>query len=186
MTAAYSLRLKRVVLLDVVTLAGLYVLRVLAGGMAVSIPLSPWFLAFFMFIFLALAVVKRQSELHALRRSGGFVAGGRAWRTDDLPVLAAIGSAAGFASVVVLALYVQSPEVSERVCPAGGPVAGLSVAGLLAGAPDAARQPRGGGRRSGGVRATGPHELADRPRRARRVGRRAVTGCVLSACKLWA
>ena len=113
-TAAYSLRLKRVVLLDVVTLAGLYVLRVLAGGMAVSIPLSPWFLAFFMFIFLALAVVKRQSELHALRRSGGFVAGGRAWRTDDLPVLAAIGSAAGFASVVVLALYVQSPEVSER------------------------------------------------------------------------
>ena len=110
-TAAYSLWLKRVVLLDVVTLAGLYVLRVLAGGMAVSVPLSPWFVAFFMFVFLALAVVKRQNEL---RESGGSAAGGRAWRTDDLPVLAAIGSAAGFASVVVFALYVQSPEVSER------------------------------------------------------------------------
>ena len=113
-TAAYSLWLKRVVLLDVVTLAGLYVLRVLAGGMAVSVPLSPWFLAFFMFVFLALAVVKRQSELHALRESGGSVAGGRGWRADDLPVLAAIGAAAGFASVLVFALYVQSPEVSER------------------------------------------------------------------------
>ena len=113
-TLAYSLSLKRKVFLDVITLAGLYALRVLAGGVAVSVPLSPWFLAFFMFAFLALAVVKRQSELRGLRESGRPAVGGRAYLADDLPVMAALGAAGGFASVVVFALYVQSPEVSER------------------------------------------------------------------------
>ena len=113
-TLAYSLSLKRKVLIDVITLAGLYALRVLAGGVAVSVPLSPWFLAFFMFAFLALAVVKRQSELRALRESGQPAVGGRAYLADDLPVMAALGAASGFASVVVFALYVQSPELGER------------------------------------------------------------------------
>ena len=111
---AYSLSLKRRVLIDVVTLSGLYTIRVLAGGVVVSIPLSPWFLAFFMFAFLALAVVKRQSELRALCESGRSVASGRAYLPDDLPVMAALGAAGGIASVLVFALYVQSPAVSER------------------------------------------------------------------------
>ena len=113
-TLAYSLSLKRKVFIDVITLAGLYSLRVLAGGVAVSVPLSPWFLAFFMFAFLALAVVKRQSELRAERESGQPAVGGRAYLADDLPVMAALGAASGFASVVVFALYIQSPELGER------------------------------------------------------------------------
>ncbi len=112
-TVAYSLSLKRRLLVDVLTLAALYMARVLAGGMAVSVPLSPWFLAFFMFAFFALAIVKRQSELQALREPGRSAAG-RAWRTDDLPVLAALGAAASLASALVFALYIQSPEVSAR------------------------------------------------------------------------
>ena len=111
-TLAYSLALKRKIFVDIVTLAILYALRVLAGAAAASVPLSPWFLAFFMFAFLALAVVKRQTELHALRESGGGDPGGRAYVAGDIPVLTALGAAGGFSSVVVLTLYLRSPDVS--------------------------------------------------------------------------
>ena len=113
-TFAYSLLLKRKTFVDVIALAMLYTLRVLAGAAAVSVPLSPWFLAFFMFIFLTLAIVKRQSELYALRESNQFAASGRAYFVEDLPVMAALGAASSFASVVVLTLYISSPEMGER------------------------------------------------------------------------
>ncbi len=112
-TLAYSLLLKRKTFIDVVTLAGLYVARILAGAMAVAVVLSPWFLAFSLFLFLALAVVKRQSELYALRESDRSAAGGRAYFVEDFPVIAALGGASSFASVVILTLYIQSPEVSD-------------------------------------------------------------------------
>ena len=111
---AYSLSLKRKIFADVLTLSVLYMVRVLAGGVAVSVTLSPWFLTFFMFCFLALAIVKRQTELHALHESGLAVARGRAYLAGDLPAMTALGAASAFASVVVLALYIQSPEVSEH------------------------------------------------------------------------
>ena len=110
-TCAYSLSLKRKIFIDVTTLAMLYAVRVLAGGAAVSVPLSPWLLAFFLFLFLALAIVKRQGEL---RGSGRSASGGRAYLAEDVPVMAALGAASGFASVVILALYIQSPETGER------------------------------------------------------------------------
>ncbi len=113
LTVAYSLWLKRWIFADIVVLAGLFAIRVLAGAQAVSITLSPWFLAFFMFVFLALAVVKRQSELHALHEIGRSAADGRAYVAKDLTTLTSLGVASGFASVVVLTLYIQSPEVSR-------------------------------------------------------------------------
>ena len=111
-TLTYSLSLKRKLFVDVVALAALYMVRLVAGGLAVSIALSPWFLSFFMFAFLSLAIVKRQIELRALRESDR--AYGRAWRAADLPVAAALGAASGVTSVIVFALYIQSPEVSLR------------------------------------------------------------------------
>ena len=111
---AYSLSLKRKIFADVLTLCVLYMVRVLAGGVAVSVTLSPWFLTFFMFCFLALAIVKRQIELHALHQSDLTVARGRAYLIGDLPAMTALGAASAFASVVVLALYIQSPEVREH------------------------------------------------------------------------
>ena len=113
-TLAYSLSLKQKLFVDVLTLGVLYMVRVIAGGAAVSVALSPWFLAFFIFVFVALAVVKRQGELYGLYESGRTVAVGRAYRAADLPALAALGTAGAFASAVVFALYVRSPEVSER------------------------------------------------------------------------
>lgn len=108
---AYSLLLKRKVFIDVVTLALLYAVRALAGGVAVSISLSPWFLAFFMFAFLSLAVVKRQHELRTLFQSGETNTKGRAYVSDDLAVLTAFAAGSGFAAVVVFALYIQSSDV---------------------------------------------------------------------------
>ena len=113
-TCAYSLSLKRKTFIDVVTLAMLYAVRVLAGAAAVSVALSPWLLAFFLFLFLALAIVKRQGELRSLRDAGGSVSGGRTYLAEDFPVMAALGAASGVASVVILTLYIQSPETEER------------------------------------------------------------------------
>ena len=113
-TCAYSLSLKRKIFIDVTALAVLYAVRVLAGAAAVSVPLSPWLLAFFLFLFLALAIVKRQSELRALRGSSRSASGGRAYLAEDFPVVVALGAASGFASVVILTLYIQSPETGER------------------------------------------------------------------------
>lgn len=113
-TLAYSLWLKRLVLVDIVVLALLYGIRILAGAAPLSITPSPWLFAFAMFIFLALAIVKRQRELKGILDSGRSETGGRAYRAEDLPVMAALGAASSIAAVVVLALYVQSPEVNAR------------------------------------------------------------------------
>ena len=101
-TLAYSLSLKHKTFLDVITLALLFAIRVLAGAAVVHIELSPWFLAFFTFVFLSLAIVKRQSELRALQESGWSAVSGRAYVTVDLPVLTAFGAASGMAAVVGL------------------------------------------------------------------------------------
>ena len=108
-TFAYSLWLKRKTFIDVIVLALLYAIRVLIGAAAVSVTPSPWLLAFSMFVFLAIAIAKRQTELAA-----GEAPDGRAYRADDGPAMAALGAGSGFATVVVLTLYIQSPEVSVR------------------------------------------------------------------------
>ena len=113
-TSAYSLSLKRQIFADVIALAVLFTVRVVAGGVATAVPLSPAFLAFSVFVFLALAIVKRLSELHTLRAAGMTEAGGRAYAADDLVVLAGLGAASSFAAVGVLALYPATPGVIER------------------------------------------------------------------------
>ena len=113
-TTVYSLLLKRQVFLDVVTLAALYVLRVLVGVAAIGVLPSPWFLAFSMFLFLMLALVKRHRELAGLLDAAQERAAGRNYQVGDLPMLAGLGAASGFAAVLVLALYLNSPEVDAR------------------------------------------------------------------------
>ncbi|MEM9147455.1 MAG: UbiA family prenyltransferase [Pseudomonadota bacterium] len=111
LTLAYSLGLKRMLVVDIASLAGLYSLRVIAGAAATSIALSPWMLAFCGFFFFALAAVKRQAELTDARASGRAEIAGRAYRIEDWPVVMAMAVAAGHASVLVLALYIASPKV---------------------------------------------------------------------------
>jgi 4-hydroxybenzoate polyprenyltransferase len=110
-TLAYSVRLKGVVVVDVLTLAGLYTMRVVAGAAAIGVPLSFWLLWFSMFLFLSLSFVKRFAEIHALHRQGLLRAAGRDYTVEDLPVLQNLGTASGYMSVVLLALYIHSPDV---------------------------------------------------------------------------
>lgn len=111
-TLAYSLRLKQSPLTDVLVLAGLYTLRIIAGAAAVSIAPSFWLLAFSMFLFFSLALVKRFAELLGLTREQqeGIVAA-RGYRVEDLEGLAQSGIASGYLSVLVLALYINSEQV---------------------------------------------------------------------------
>jgi 4-hydroxybenzoate polyprenyltransferase len=114
------------VLLDVWVLAGLYTIRVIAGGMAVGVPISFWLLAFSVFFFLGLAMLKRYSELLQLMDDQNESTPGRGYRDIDAGVLLSLGPASGFASVLVLALYINSenvtslyahPELIWLVCP---------------------------------------------------------------------
>lgn len=110
-TIAYSMHLKRMLFVDVVMLAGFYTVRLLFGGAAMGITISVWTLAFSMFIFLSLALVKRSAELAAAKAQGLTELQGRGYNTTDDPTVASLGGASGYLSVLVLILYVNSPEV---------------------------------------------------------------------------
>ena len=113
-SASYSFKLKQVVLLDVSLLAVLYTLRIIAGTFAVSLDLSYWLIVFSIFIFTSLAMVKRVSELYNLKIQGKEEAGGRGYTIQDHEIMSALGSASGFVSVLVLALYIHDPLTAER------------------------------------------------------------------------
>lgn len=113
MTLAYSLRLKRIVMIDVVLLAALYTIRIIGGAIAIEVDLSFWLLAFSMFIFLSLALLKRYTELRSMLGTGKNAASGRGYAVDDLPLLQSLGAAAGYIAVMVMALYINSPESVE-------------------------------------------------------------------------
>src|SRR6266540_2665318 len=97
---------------DVMTLAGLYTLRIMAGAAIMGLPPSFWLLAFSVFLFLCLALVKRYSEFLEMRNTGNSSSRGRGYRTG-LPLLAMLGVASGFAAVLVAALYINSSEVLD-------------------------------------------------------------------------
>ena len=107
---AYSTRLKREPVVDVFALAGLYVVRVVAGGIATGITLSTWLLAFAMFLFLSLAFVKRYTELFLMK---GAPLAGRGYIAGDDRWMPAIGISSGYMAVLVLALYMNAPEVTR-------------------------------------------------------------------------
>lgn len=108
---AYSLRLKSMLLVDVLILASLYTLRIFAGGFILDIPISNWLLAFSMFFFMSLALLKRYSELRMVAGDPADHANRRCYQTEDFGLIQTMGIASGFLSVLVLVLYAQSSEV---------------------------------------------------------------------------
>jgi 4-hydroxybenzoate polyprenyltransferase len=104
----YSIYIKKIVLLDVLVLAGLYTLRIMAGSAAVGIWPSDWLLAFSMFLFVSLAFVKRYDELVVMRSVDGDQAKARGYEISDAELLASKGTASGYMAVLVLALYINS------------------------------------------------------------------------------
>jgi 4-hydroxybenzoate polyprenyltransferase len=108
LTLAYSLSFKKVELLDVLVLACLYTLRIVAGAAAISVWPSIWLLAFSMFLFISLALVKRYTELVMRRSLDGERARARGYVLGDAELLSSTGTASGYAAVLVLALYIAS------------------------------------------------------------------------------
>lgn len=108
LTSAYSLKFKRIMMLDVVVLSLLYTTRILAGAAALDTSPSFWLLAFSMFIFLSLAMVKRYTELLAAQKAGKVKASGRGYDVEDIPLIQSLGGSSGYLAVLVLALYINS------------------------------------------------------------------------------
>ncbi|MGX1318170.1 4-hydroxybenzoate polyprenyltransferase [Bradyrhizobium sp. USDA 377] len=111
-TIAYSLALKRKMLVDVVTLAGLYSLRIVAGAVGVGVVLSEWLLIFSLFVFTSLALIKRFSELSMREGAGLADPSNRDYRVTDLHVIAAMAAASAMNAVTVFSLYVSSSAVT--------------------------------------------------------------------------
>lgn len=127
LTVAYSFVLKRIMTVDVIVLAMLYTVRIVAGTFAFDVILTFWMLAFSMFLFLSLAMVKRYTELGESRSRGQTeLTAGRGYYPSDLEMISSLGAASGLLSVMVLALYIQDqntqalyryPEVIWLACP---------------------------------------------------------------------
>jgi 4-hydroxybenzoate polyprenyltransferase len=112
-STSYSWRFKKIALLDVLFLAGLYTLRLVAGHLATNIPWSPWLLAFSMFIFLSLALMKRYQEIQTVRENNGHELKGRGYTAHHHNSVVTLGISSGLAAVIVLGLYVNSSRVVE-------------------------------------------------------------------------
>ena len=112
-TLGYSFWFKRIALFDVVVLAGLYTVRVIAGGAATGDPMTLWLLAFSMFLFTSLACLKRHAEVTEMADAGRLSVDGRGYRAGDEGLLMAFGTSSGMASVITLALYINSAVVGD-------------------------------------------------------------------------
>jgi len=127
LTVSYSIGLKRLMMLDIITLAILYTMRIIAGTYAFGVDLTFWMLAFSMFIFLSLSLVKRYAELYELRGKGeAKITRGRGYYPADLEMISSLGASSGYLSVMVLALYIQDkntiilyqhPHIMWLACP---------------------------------------------------------------------
>lgn len=127
LTMMYSFWLKKIPILDVMILAMLYTLRIIAGAVVIELPMSLWLLSFSMFIFLSLALIKRYCELRAAKDSDkqSFL-NGRGYHPQDLELVLSLGVSSGYLSILVLALYIQdilksiiftTPSVIWLSCP---------------------------------------------------------------------
>ncbi len=112
-TTAYSVYLKRKLILDICLLAALYTFRIIAGGVASGVPLSIWLLAFALFLFFSLAAIKRWAELKDCHDRGVLKATGRGYHVDDIPFMKAMALSSGYLSVLLLAMYLNSPAVLD-------------------------------------------------------------------------
>jgi 4-hydroxybenzoate polyprenyltransferase len=111
-TLAYSWYLKRLALVDVLVLSGLYTLRLIAGSAATHSHISHWLAGFSVFLFFSLAIVKRFAELQNLRTSGLPPRNGRGYLVADVEQLRSFGTASAFAAVIVFAIYIGGSDVT--------------------------------------------------------------------------
>lgn len=110
-TNLYSFKLKRLELIDIITLASLYTIRIISGGYAVDVLISPWLLAFSMFLFLSLALLKRYTELLSMIKENKVKATGRGYHVEDIDMIRGFGTSSAYIAILVYALYAYSDQV---------------------------------------------------------------------------
>ena len=110
LTFSYSLYLKQKMIVDVLVLAGLYTIRIVAGGQATGLFPTEWLMAFAMFMFLSLAFAKRYAELRRLETEARTHAEGRGYRVEDLAIVGGLGASSGYLAVLVFILYLNESE----------------------------------------------------------------------------
>jgi 4-hydroxybenzoate polyprenyltransferase len=113
LTTLYSFYLKKIILIDIIVLSLLYTIRLIAGGITSNVEISKWLIAFSVFLFLSLAVIKRYQELYSLRNSKISKTEGRGYQTNDLSFLLSLGITSGYLSTLVFMLYIFSPEITR-------------------------------------------------------------------------
>lgn len=106
-TLLYSMKLKREPLIDVMTIGGLFTIRVAAGMVLTAQPISLWLCSFSMVLFTSLAMAKRHAELIRSLRTGGKGARGRGYEPHDETITVAIGASAAVSAVLIMLLYMQ-------------------------------------------------------------------------------
>jgi len=113
LTISYSVYLKTKLMIDVVSLGGLFTLRVIGGAAAIETELSFYLLSFSIFLFSSLGMVKRFAELHNLQAKNKLSARGRGYRVEDMAPVRIIGISLGYMSVFIMGLYINSPLITE-------------------------------------------------------------------------
>ncbi len=113
LTCFYSFYLKRLFLIDVLTLAVLYTIRIIAGSAAISVVTTFWLIAFSMFLFFGLALVKRFTELSNLKIQGKTSIDGRAYESSNLKMLSIVGGCSSLAAVFVFTVYINAPDTTQ-------------------------------------------------------------------------
>jgi 4-hydroxybenzoate polyprenyltransferase len=111
LTTAYTFHLKRLVIVDIVVLAGLYTLRIAAGAVAIQVSLSEWLLIFSIFVFTSLALIKRYAELMMWQEISSAGSGSRDYSVGDMHIVGALAAASGLNAVTIMSLYLSSPAV---------------------------------------------------------------------------
>ncbi len=113
-TLMYSFKIKQYIGMDVITLASLYTIRILAGAAILSVPLSFWLLSFSMFIFLSLALVKRCAELKSLEEDNTKMAKGRDYHVKDYGLLMSFGTSSALLSVLMFCFYINNNILNNQ------------------------------------------------------------------------
>lgn len=114
LSVSYSTLFKKIFILDVILLSAFYTLRIIAGSLAINTEITNWLLAFSLFVFLSLALIKRYSELQSSIAVARERIPGRNYEALDLPLVSMFGAGSGLMSVLVLLLYINDPLVTEK------------------------------------------------------------------------
>ena len=111
LTSLYSIKLKKIPIIDLCTLSILYTLRIWSGSVANEIQLSVWLLALSIFLFYSLACVKRLGELSNNKLTGRLTIKDRGYDIKDIPIVQSMAVSTGNAATIVFALYLNSTEI---------------------------------------------------------------------------